>query len=1422
MGLRELLYQVEAEHEKEKTELNQKCDDYFSKVQTLQGAYKQKIEELEGSELRKRQWVEQAEEFKKKNKVLKKKKEDQKKEIDDLKEENENLKKEIEASKKKPPTRDVSTQTTSSKEEDIQVAIQALVDEAVGNCRKVMKREMEESKKTAKQAGRDEVEPSNVAPCDGDAPSVSGGRPASPTDEGPSKKKRRSEEPPVVTQSLRDVLSRDLSRQQLTSLGHHACEQLDRQLVIYLAPLRSDMVTYLLNPALNHLSNRRMKIQKLRALVVRLVDLFEIFSDHIRHQTTLEVSQSRLIPHLPTYNLLHESVNYFLRRVSAPAHVLSRMMSHLPTLLQEVRPTATTCRLLQNMFNAGVWSSFGNDYRSRISSLGSDAKYLLMFCRVISPDHSVLPDSTDMQHYTIYAEHRVRLALYELTSFESDRPLESYQTSDLTHVGPSLTTLTDVLHKYTVPMRQRSPLPSDDEDDATPPSYLNARYLVEGDGTGGYKVSVLVDAGPEEHLLATAQVRATMGAPVHTPNVATTSAQPSPPPTSPVSTASTPPAATPMDTQTSAADTDVPSATAAPETSPAPAQSRSPTPQRHTPPSSPASPPSPEGHEDVSHNDFIDLDVPDDIDGDLNGTRVETPVEDPPASSPSAADGQNSSPPAPAVSDSTLTSSGPGEVGASSSNPVTPTTGEHETAAPSTSTTRVTRATGASNAAQGTASHAATGSTSSSTPSGTASTSSATTSARTRGSSHRRVRDRRYGTHGTTPPTLTTLDSSQLSPFSRALQLNLAARQVAGKPLSRRAASECMVATLRSFSQNPAARVSDRVAAYLRDLNLSDLDRLVHFLRQILPTLSADDQRGFLMWPEFINDKFLEGASGRFEASATSMEVTLARDHARNHAQSLALLRAKCDYVYFLSPETRFQPSLLQHLMNRNVPRTFCTAPLQNHRAGPRLLTCLDKTCLTSGGCLLASSSYLLGVVPCNLVTLHFLSEFFVSICRYGQCRPLFELRDVTDGCVSQREQSTYLRSPLDVNVVVYPPAPSLTSIGQSNHQRTLADCHFASPGVFLRLFFPDEMKQPTHQDYEDYLAESSSLQCLLRLFGFNCSIRKSTGDLLVDCDHLTPNRVDSFRLYVRYLLMADPQHRSNGYHDTPVPDSFPRLPFPSVLLPEGMEGFCGNPRFLERDYLALASTYQTYIQSSAELLALRDPTGTFQRSALDLRTRLGADNPFRHGLRPVETLERLNRVLTSLHDVTNPLSGMLTSVFPAFHAELAPARRCKSKFCISKDCPSNTAGWIRLIRDLRSYRPLEQVSPKLKECTYVGDREARHQKFLPSSVVEATNQVVRSSWPIPLGANRLSPLGRYLCERKGWVLDDVHALLTANMRRVYGVYRVPSKTRRSPTTVPLLTPMAFYDPVEKMLVSLRVPLPMSLNPMYFSLVPTV
>ena len=137
--------------------------------------------------------------------------------------------------------------------------------------------------------------------------------------------------------------------------------------------------------------------------------------------------------------------------------------------------------------------------------------------------------------------------------------------------------------------------------------------------------------------------------------------------------------------------------------------------------------------------------------------------------------------------------------------------------------------------------------------------------------------------------------------------------------------------------------------------------------------------------------------------------------------------------------------------------------------------------------------------------------------------------------------------STMDSNAMLYGLPQPLVSRGMPDQMQTYVHPLFPVPGLFLRIVFLTETKDPKHPNYSDYCKKVGSVIALLRAFDVDVELLPGSGDIQVDA-----SCYDERMTTLLYAYSTEIRLFASVALDKPVQPVLPVF-YPKIDLPQDL-----------------------------------------------------------------------------------------------------------------------------------------------------------------------------------------------------------------------------------------------------------------------------
>ncbi|CBY31514.1 unnamed protein product [Oikopleura dioica] len=556
-------------------------------------------------------------------------------------------------------------------------------------------------------------------------------------------------------------------------------------------------------------------------------------------------------------------------------------------------------------------------------------------------------------------------------------------------------------------------------------------------------------------------------------------------------------------------------------------------------------------------------------------------------------------------------------------------------------------------------------------------------------------------------------------------------------------------------------------------------------------------------------------------------------------AEALAILKKVLAHLMLEHPGVQLQTEVCNSVALRSLPFTWCTSEpttSSSIRATSVFSTCNSLTCMTTSGCLLRSSTIVVGLYDDPCLDLLAIGTRILHCTLNGELRVLVEARENSQE-LRELVQSRlpFLTTVLTGNSYIAPTHPSLAHAGEVPAVTVCGtERIFGHSGTCLNIQFPPEVKDPTSPDYAKYLERYSLLRICLQQFGFTVLDHHATGNMKIELSTITAAVASTFYQYVGLLVRGSPSLTSipnKAFDDqiklktSPMTHKIPTLFSTSGVAPESMtRGYVS--RYSRR---GIPSALWERFNKVAKAVYMKGPYGQGTPESRVLESTkahlVRLPNPFCPCLTILERGVKMAELNTVLHVSETERKFFLEQIFTS---DLIPQTRqlCQLPFCGSKVCQDNVDGYKRFKEELQEYRESEVSADLNKVPTHwqeVFNADSGRTVHLCDPATRLLD--LRHHLPICTGFENLSeglrsPALVLHMQEGDWTYHDLLRLGAIYMHTVDGVYKRPSKTGRKPGTRyhPLVAAFSFSDLQTHYFVSLKHKIPTRLGRNYLNL----
>ncbi|CBY37067.1 unnamed protein product [Oikopleura dioica] len=586
--------------------------------------------------------------------------------------------------------------------------------------------------------------------------------------------------------------------------------------------------------------------------------------------------------------------------------------------------------------------------------------------------------------------------------------------------------------------------------------------------------------------------------------------------------------------------------------------------------------------------------------------------------------------------------------------------------------------------------------------------------------------------------------------------------------------------------------------------------------REKLPELAERDQfhLQILMVSEICSNEYKKHIIGAEEMS-NNLDHGLRLIDGCDFTQTFKVLSAMSRYLLHYDHGTGAELEVVNELMLRVVPGFACQAPVVLMRGGVHVASCTDSRCLLGSACLRKSSSLVaIFLEPIEIAG-------FVGY-RLSNAAARSIIRPVSENKHNPGFNKEFIRpfesagiSTMDSNAMLYGLPQPLIARGMPDQILSYIHPLFPVPGVYLRIVFLKERKDPRHPNYSDYCKKVGSVIALLRAFDCEAELLPGSGDVLIDASSYDEQLTTLLHAYTTEIRLFASVALERPVQPV-LPLFYPKIDLPAVLATPTIPQMKSNMTQTDRQELYLQ--LQEHLARST-IVEEYNAFSERQRRAAELRGLLKDKNPFELHLTAKESRARLEQVLDDLHQPGNPLTGYAAEIFPPSLSEPVTGK-CHVPYCHRESCGENEAKWAQLLLHVRTFAAQELEWQEFAEHTGPNCRA-----FFPMPELERIEKEV--SRPLqqpgrPKHPEYQEPAITGFLSEKGYSIDELVPILSKRARRVFGLYRHPGNNGRMSMYPDVYVPSAWLvtDGDFSCFVSLRVALPSSLSRRYMSLTP--
>ncbi|CBY19115.1 unnamed protein product [Oikopleura dioica] len=680
------------------------------------------------------------------------------------------------------------------------------------------------------------------------------------------------------------------------------------------------------------------------------------------------------------------------------------------------------------------------------------------------------------------------------------------------------------------------------------------------------------------------------------------------------------------------------------------------------------------------------------------------------------------------------------------------------------------------------------------------------------------VRNRLWEDQNTTYPTLTLPTSEYMNAHQKALvHIIRGCETVLTALFGRQPDPEVLVDSLSEYYDQNYVKVPSSVREVFRQVQSEGTYAAkVRLYRETLPALSEKEQfhLQILMVREICQGSFLRHVIGAEDQSNESVHGVRLEEGC-DFPQSFKIYSAMNRYLLHYDLGTGAELEVVNELMQRLVPGFACQAPVVLMRGGVHVASCTDSRCLLGAACLRKSSS-LVGIFfePIELAGL-------VGY-RLSNAAARSIIRPIAEDKHNPGFHSEFIKpfenlgiSTMDSNAMLYGlPRPLLTR-GMPDQMLSYIHPLYPVPGVFMRIVFLKEKKDPRHPDYSGYCSKLGKVLALLRAFGCVAELLDGSGDLIVDSSSYDESLTTLLHAYATEIRMFRSVALKKPVQPT-LPLFYPKIDLPAELAPTGMGQMRSNMSQSDRQELYLK--LEEFLAQSP-IVERYSATSVRQKRAAELRKLLQGKNPFDLHLTAKESRARLETVLDDLHRPDGSLFEYLTELFPHELSE-STAGKCQVPYCHRDSCSENETRWVELVKLIKAFH--ERAEPWQQYPDHSGNNcRAYFPMHELQRIEKEVNRPLQQAGR-PLRSDYEEPaLTAYLREA-GFTIEKIKPIMSTRARRVFGLYRHPGHSGRMNLFPDVFVPSAWFleDGDFSCFVSLQISLPTSLSRRYLSLTP--